>query len=48
MFREKDDKHLEDRERRVKNREFELRSAAFISCKRREKGLGKRRSSSPL
>ena len=48
MFGEKDDKRLEDRERRVKNREFELRSIAFVSWRRREKGLGKERSSSPL
>ena len=31
MFGEKDDKCLEDRERRVKNREFELRYATFVS-----------------
>ena len=41
MFGEKDDKRLEDRERRVKNREFELKSTAFVSWRRREKGLGK-------
>ena len=38
VFGEKDDKCLEDRERRVKNREFELRYATFVSWKRREKG----------
>ena len=47
MFGEKD-KRLEDRERRVKNKEFELRSTTFVSWKRREKGLRKGRSSSPL
>ena len=47
MFGEKD-KRLEDREKRVKNKEFNLRSTAFVSWKRREKGLRKGRSSLPL